>query len=156
MCFYSIHKSHVIIAGSKFTMAECVRLKHYQYYVRCDNNCSPVNNTFKQKFILFEIYIFQTIINYSQYTLYQTTDLRHEKLGVSFYPIERYVSFRLDLSKLSLQGVKPGPWCKEVKEGRIVTLPDGRTVFVLQHISLVFGIYKTVLLIKLNLSLIND
>lgn len=41
----------------------------------------------------------------------------------------QYFYLRLDISKLTLQGVKPGPWCKEVKEGRAVTLPDGRKVW---------------------------
>lgn len=54
--------------------------------------------------------------------------LKHRIPSFGFCIQEAASPGKLDLSKLSLQGVKPGPWCKEVKEGRIVTLPDGRTI----------------------------
>lgn len=54
--------------------------------------------------------------------------LKHRIPSFGFCIQEASSPGKLDLSKLTLQGVKPGPWCKEVKEGRVVTLPDGRKI----------------------------
>ncbi|XP_022286294.2 zinc phosphodiesterase ELAC protein 1-like [Crassostrea virginica] len=54
--------------------------------------------------------------------------LKHRIPSFGFCVQETSSPGKLDISKLTLQGVKPGPWCKEVKEGRAVTLPDGRKI----------------------------
>ncbi|XP_061176244.1 zinc phosphodiesterase ELAC protein 1-like [Saccostrea echinata] len=54
--------------------------------------------------------------------------LQHRIPSFGFCVHEASSPGKLDISRLTLQGVKPGPWCKEVKEGKVVTLPDGRKI----------------------------